>query len=357
MGQSKACVEERDLFQWLDEAWGNIVKQVRSGAISFKRGLERFRILLQRCIDQTQRISQYQISFPTPVFRPTELTVDQRFDLFQLNEAWDKLVAEFFAKPQSFRKSLQRFDLLLEKFIEVRWGKKDRPILTSVEDLMANNQERPSLNKGEPAKATLQANPFEYRSVEDRVSMETEFYARFGVELRVPAPVVTLDQLNKWCKEGKDIFWRPGATDASFIALMIAWGHEDHWMVKDNREAQEMIVFEPTEQGYWFLTDVQEDCPRLGENSYQEFSESLTEGEQLLSLEEYVIIWHALEHTSGAILDVRTYTLLRNKCRKGGILYALGNVTERLNEFLVRHFPDLVFPKMGARICRKIPSV
>ncbi|MFH1430489.1 MAG: hypothetical protein ABIG71_03125 [Candidatus Uhrbacteria bacterium] len=129
--------------------------------------------------------------------------------------------------------------------------------------------------------------------------------------LFIPKPNVSNREFARRRKQGQDLFWRFATDDLSYESFMRAVGQEDHWTVTDEKERAK-IEWEPTDHGYWFWAEVQDNCPRLG-ISHNDLSKQIT----LLSLEEYVIVWHAFKQEHNGTIDVRMWCWLRTRYRFG----------------------------------------
>ena len=111
-----------------------------------------------------------------------------------------------------------------------------------------------------------------------------------------------------WRKKlGQALFYRPATSEVSYEALMIAFGQQDHWTVT-NEADRAKIIWEPAPEGYWFWAEINPHCPRIGK-----IWDMLTVSIRLLSLEEYVIVWHAHKALTGKLLDDTTWNWTRTR--------------------------------------------
>lgn len=145
------------------------------------------------------------------------------------------------------------------------------------------------------------------------------WYAKLGFTVSMPFPPVSDEEFKRRKELGQALFYRPSTSKVSYKALMSALGQGEHWTVVD-KENRKKIRWEPSKTGYWFWAEVAESCPRL------DMSWNTLVGEQrhnLLSLEEYVIVWWAYKADTGIMLDTKTWSWLRTRFGQGA-LYAGG---------------------------------
>lgn len=141
------------------------------------------------------------------------------------------------------------------------------------------------------------------------------WYRELGLTVSVPFPPVSDEEFNRRKELGQALFYRPPTSEVSYEAFMSAVGQGEHWTVADESDRKK-IVREPTEKGYWFWAEVGENCPRLGT------SWNTLVGEQklnLLSLEEYVIVWWAQKADIITMLDISTWSWLRTRFGRGAL--------------------------------------
>lgn len=135
------------------------------------------------------------------------------------------------------------------------------------------------------------------------------WYAKLGFNFSIPFPPVSDEEFKLREGLGQALFCRPSALEVSYEALMGALGQGEHWTVTD-KDDRKKIVWELAQTGYWFWAEVAESCPRLGTPW-----NTLVGGQKLnlLSLEEYVIVWWATKAETNTLLDVRTWSWLRTR--------------------------------------------
>ncbi len=202
------------------------------------------------------------------------------------------------------------------------------------------------------ASSTLQkliAGERKYDLAEERRVWFEQWYKslRLKLDIAVPKPQVSNREMRWKQDEGFALFYRPPTSAAPYPWLMaeICQGH--HWTeIPEERDIRELkfppgwkpddghplIVWEPTDTGYWFWAEIAETCPRLGEADHTGpggWSEYQTANEkrrrqrrlQLLaqvglpSIEEYIIIWGAWYREKEIRLDITTGTYLRTNIR------------------------------------------
>ena len=134
------------------------------------------------------------------------------------------------------------------------------------------------------------------------------WYRDLGFEINVPVPNVSAGQIKRKEMEDKKLFYCPATSEMAYDAYMCAVGQDEHWTV--THEGRNKIKWETAEQGYWFWAEVADDCPRTS-RSWNDLSGSI----RLLSLEEYVIVWHAHKAQTKKLLDLRTWIWLRTRYR------------------------------------------
>lgn len=141
------------------------------------------------------------------------------------------------------------------------------------------------------------------------------WYRKLGFNLSLPFPPISDEESNRRKELGQALFYRPPTSEVSYEALMKAVGQDEHWTITDNDGSQK-ITREPTEQGYWFWAEIAQGCPRLGTPW------NTLVGEQklnLLSLEEYVIVWWAMRVETNIFFDANTWSWLRTPCGHGAL--------------------------------------
>ena len=123
-------------------------------------------------------------------------------------------------------------------------------------------------------------------------------------------------------KAGRDLIYRPSEEEAPVERLKQVLPY-------DVSERTLGVIWQPAKQGYWYLVDGGEDCPRAGEASYQEFNKvqgKQEDEEKLVDPLEYLIFWHC-GGCGGAIPDLTTGTMLRTRLG-GRATFARGNIDE-----------------------------
>lgn len=135
------------------------------------------------------------------------------------------------------------------------------------------------------------------------------WYRELGFNLSIPFPPISDEEFKQREDLGQALFYRPPTSKVSYEALMSALGQGKHWTVT-NKDDRNKIVWEFTKRGYWFWAEVAESCPRLGKSW-----NNLTKKEKLnlLSLEEYVIVWWAPRANTNTVLDISTWSWLRTR--------------------------------------------
>jgi hypothetical protein len=141
-----------------------------------------------------------------------------------------------------------------------------------------------------------------------------DWYRKLGFAITVPKPAVSNREFARRTKLGQFLVFRPSALSMTYHGFMAAVGQaSSHWTI--THDDRHKIVWEPTEVGYWFWAEVAADCPRL-----RTTWNSLNQAIHLLSLEEYVIVWHAYKAKTGQMLDLRTWSWLRTRFGAGALL-------------------------------------
>jgi len=140
------------------------------------------------------------------------------------------------------------------------------------------------------------------------------WYRELGFNLSVPLPAVSDKEFSRRGDLGQDLFYRPSSSMASYEALMTAVGQSNHWTLTHGD--REKVVWEPTATGYWFWAEVAQDCPRLG-TPWNKLTK--VQKLNLLSLEEYVIVWWAHKAATNVMLDAGTWSWLRTRFGRGAL--------------------------------------
>ena len=141
-----------------------------------------------------------------------------------------------------------------------------------------------------------------------------EFFNNHGLgHIKVPVPNVSNDEfVERRVGHEQMLFFRPATKDVSYEDFMKALGQGNHWTVTDEVERAK-IGWEPTEQGYWFWAEIKAKCPRLG-TSWHDLTNKLNL--HLLSLEEYVIVWHTHKALTNTMFDRDTWSWLRTRYQR-----------------------------------------
>lgn len=136
-----------------------------------------------------------------------------------------------------------------------------------------------------------------------------DWYRKLGFNLSIPFPPISDEEFKRRKELGQDLFFRPSTLEVSHEALMKALGQDGHWTVVDENDRKK-IVWEPTQTGYWFWAEVAQDCPRL-----KTPWKTLVKKQKLnlLSLEEYVVVWWAHRAGTNIMLDTKTWSWLRTR--------------------------------------------
>lgn len=156
---------------------------------------------------------------------------------------------------------------------------------------------------------------------ERRLEMEQFFRNRGFYELSVPKPNVSNRELARREKIGQQLFFMPISSQTKHDAFMSSVGQSNHWTVTDHA-ARAKIGWEFSKEGYWFWAEVAPNTPRI-KISWDDLTS--VQKIRLLSLEEYVIVWHAMRVETGVMLDVLTWCWLRTRFNGSGALGASGH--------------------------------
>lgn len=151
------------------------------------------------------------------------------------------------------------------------------------------------------------------RLVTDRIVFFIDWYKRLGFELNLPVPDISEEEYMDRKVKNQELFYRLSVKEMEYDDLMIAVGQKNHFTLTEE-DVREKIAWEMNEKGYWFWADVQTECPRLNQ-TWNGLEKSI----KMLSLEEYIIVWHSRKATTGQMLDVRTWTWLRTRYGQGAL--------------------------------------
>lgn len=139
------------------------------------------------------------------------------------------------------------------------------------------------------------------------------YYRGLGFSVTVPLPKFSNRVWTRETDRGRVVVPRAPTRLISYEAHMEAVGQSGHWTVTDEAERRK-IVWEPTDEWYWFWADAQDACPRLG-RSWNDLTAKL----RLLALEEYAPLWHMVKADGGRILDRSTWCWLRTRYGSGAL--------------------------------------
>lgn len=144
---------------------------------------------------------------------------------------------------------------------------------------------------------------------ERRAVVEANFRKR-GFEISVPKPNVSNTTLKRWCREGRELFYRPATALVSYEAWLTAHGQANHWTVA-NEADRAKIGWEAATVGYWFTAEIAPSCPRL-KTSWNDLTAPAS-GIRLLSLEEYALVYWTHRDLTGKRIDISTWCWLRTR--------------------------------------------
>jgi len=291
--------------------------------------------------------------------------------LFHLDEKWQVIREKILADEVPFEAGIRGFRLLIEAMLDSEPVPGSEPTADSAAamaegDTDASDQEdtkprmlarlelREVLRRADGAD-TANGRGKTHDPVEDwRRWMEEQFYKKYGSNIQVPQPGVSCEQLAGWRQDGMQLFYRPAELSAPTSDLIPAFGHENHWTLEKDQSRK--IGWEPAKEGYWFLAEARETCLRHGK-TFREYEEEKPEGAELVSLEEYLIIWHVLQDDLQMILDSEFHTMLRTSYGMGEMLYAFSNINHLAIELIVRKWgKTIALRHMGARYRWIVPS-
>jgi len=175
-----------------------------------------------------------------------------------------------------------------------------------------------------------------------------EFYRSRGFsEVKVPLVSIGDEQMSLWFADGKNLIFEPSERDLSVELLMQQLPHE--FKLDDPAK----IIWEPVEEERWLLVDAEEQCPQVGERSFEGFRLALEDGQRILTLPQYAITWH-LGGAGGEILDISTDTMLATRYGADSVVHAFGNFATRDLTFSIGEWRHLAtrHPRMGIRTAR-----
>lgn len=157
---------------------------------------------------------------------------------------------------------------------------------------------------------------------EGRRAWFEDWYRKLGFTVTVPKPPVSNREFARREKAGEALFYRPATCEISYKTFMAAVGQISDWTVMTSDSAK--IDWDPANKGYWFWAEIQKNS-RLT-MSWNQLSKQI----RLLSLEEYVIVWHA-HKANGTTLDVNTWCWLKTRFGAGAICICVCDGTFKVN--------------------------
>ncbi len=142
-----------------------------------------------------------------------------------------------------------------------------------------------------------------------RAEWFTNWYKSLGFDLTIPEPPIVSEEIERRSKleMPQGLFYRPPTKDMSYEDFMRAVGQQADWTLTDKPDLAK-IAWEPTETGYWFWADVASIYPRV-RTSRNDLAAQI----HLISLEEYIILWHAYKSETNTMLDTGMRTYLRTE--------------------------------------------
>ncbi len=167
--------------------------------------------------------------------------------------------------------------------------------------------------------------------------------------LQIPVPSCTDDRLREWFALGENLIYEPSEDEVPVWKLMASLPHR---MLADDPAK---IVWKPVREGRWLLVDAQEHCPKVGDRSFRGHNMALKEGQRILTLPQYAILWH-IGGLGGEILDLKTDTMFATQYGADNIVHAYGSHALSNLQFSVGEWGRTTtkHPKMGVRIARII---
>jgi hypothetical protein len=162
-----------------------------------------------------------------------------------------------------------------------------------------------------------------------------EFYDSIGIGFDLPMPTVSNRQMKRKQNLDQGLFYRPSSYIATHAAFMKQIGMPEHWSLTRDVES------EATEQGYWFFARSDANLePRSLERDRDRFSY------QLLSLEEYVIVWAFMKMRKNLLLDTQEHVWIDGGHLIGSGLCYFGSGKAPSNQ--------RIFEAGEGRICHKV---
>lgn len=139
---------------------------------------------------------------------------------------------------------------------------------------------------------------------EERVWWQTWFVKLGFARIAIPKPEDSNRAFARWQKSQSGLIYVPSVTREFYEQFMIRVCQGGHWTV--DHADRKGIVWEGSQQGYWLRVEMNRDSPRVWKKRNELLGQC-----RLLSLMEYVILWHALKARTGQILDMDTWCWLR----------------------------------------------
>jgi len=318
MGAQKSCLnletEEAVLLCRVEERWDAVVAKIQFGLEPLCPALQRFLLFLGRLLEVAGETSGVDLILAAvgraKLSDEKGLSELEAQSLTVLDQKWSNLVREVRAKTVSLIPGLKDFMRATGHYI-----------LCHAEPNISTSAEK------------------HRRSIQD-------FYVSRGFrDVVVPPLNCTGEELNRWFSEGRNAIYEPSNKEvsAALIGLQLPF--------KSLVDDPSQIAWERVSEGRWLLVDAQEHCPRIGERSYEGFTFTLEEGQQIMTLRQYAIAWH-LGSVDGEIMDLETDTLLSTRYGTEGVLHAYASLALANLRFSVGEWRNLgtKHPKMGIRI-------
>lgn len=140
------------------------------------------------------------------------------------------------------------------------------------------------------------------------------WFRSLGFNLSLPFPPISDEEYKRRQELGQELFYRPASSEVSYEALMKAVGQSEHWTLTDSD--RQKVGWEPAQDGYWFWADVAPNCPRLGTPWNKLVKKQKL---NLLSLEEYVLVWWVYQAETNIRIDTFTWSWLRTRFGQGAL--------------------------------------
>lgn len=159
--------------------------------------------------------------------------------------------------------------------------------------------------------------------VVDRLLDVTTWYAKLGLTAFPLFSIADISnhEINDRRDIGQAFFADPGEALLPYDVLMTAVGQPNDWTVTEYKKWKagepSVIAFEDASSPTLFWAEVSNGCPRLG-TSWNTLVTSMN----LLTLRQYVIVWHCHKALTNIMLDRQTWCWLRTRHNKTGALRA-----------------------------------